>query len=101
MTPPPGGGEVDHLLRILRRYADTPVGPKLTAALADLAETGTAGLVAFEPGSDERIVESVLAGIHQRLALIVADLRIEIGTVRLEARDWLENLSPDDFGRPS
>lgn len=97
MTPTPGV-EVDKLLRILRRYADSRVGPMLTAALAELAESGTGGLVAYEPGSDERIVESVLVGIHQQLALIVADLHLEIGTTRLDAREWLDDLSPDDFG---
>jgi hypothetical protein len=90
--------QVEALLRVLRRYADSGVGQKLAATFADLGEGEAAGLVAFEEGSNERIVESVLAAVHQKLALIVLDLQLEIGSTRLDAAKWAEDLSPDDFG---
>ena len=54
--------------------------------------------MAFEPGSWERCSEAVLVAVHQQLSLIVLDLMLEIGAERLEARRWLENIDPGDFG---
>jgi hypothetical protein len=89
---------LDGLMRVLRRYADSPIAEKLSEEFAALAKEGIAGLVAFEEGSHERIVESVLAGVHQKLALLVLDLNIELGTARLEARRQLDDIDPSDFG---
>lgn len=87
------------LLRVLRRYADSDLCERLSGEFADMAEQGTAGLVAFEPGSQERQVEAVVVAVHQKLALLLLDLRLEIGGTRLVAREWLDGASPDDFGR--
>lgn len=89
---------LDGLMRVLRRYADSPHGEKLGEKFAAWAEQGRAGLVAFEEGSEERHLEAVLVAIHQKLALLVMDLRIELGAERLEARRWLEDIDPTDFG---
>ena len=99
MTAERGSGDqVEQLLRILRRYADSPIGQSLSASFSELANQGQAGLVAFEPGSWERCSEAVLVAVHQQLSLIVLDLMLEIGAERLEARRWLENIDPGDFG---
>lgn len=89
------------LLRTLRLYADSPIGQKLSDDLAAMAECGRAGLVAYEPGSHERHAQAVLAHIHLKLSILVLDMQLEIGTTRLEARKWLEDLDPDDFGGSS
>lgn len=88
---------VEHLLRILRRYADSSIGPLLVKELRELSECGRAGLVALEVGSDERIADSVLAAVHMKLAEIVDELYLEIGTARVDARKWLEGVDPSDF----
>lgn len=89
---------VEDLLRILRRYADSSLGAPLAAELAALADSGVSGLTAHEPDSDERVVESVLAAIHQQLALLVVDLRLEIGYARIEAARLFKDVDPSDFG---
>lgn len=89
---------LEGLMRVLRRYADSPIGAKLSEEFKAWAEQGRAGLVAIEPGSQERELETVLIVVHQKLALLVMDLRIEIGTERLEARRQLEDIDPSDFG---
>jgi hypothetical protein len=86
------------LLRVLRRYADSALCTKLSKEFADMAEQGRAGLVAFDPGSHERHVEAIVVTIHQKLSLLLLDLRLEIGSARLDAREWLDDVSPDDFG---
>lgn len=90
---------VAYLLRVLRKYADSRLGPQLSDAFAEIGKGEEAGLVAFEEGSDERIIESVCAGVHGILAALVTDLYVELGTARLEARRALEDIDPDDFGR--
>ena len=89
------------LLRTLRLYADSPIGAKLSDQLAAWAEQGRAGLVAMEPGSQERLLEAVLISVHMKLSILVLDMRLEIGEARLEARRFLEDLDPGDFGAPS
>jgi hypothetical protein len=86
------------LMRVLRRYADSALCEKLSKDFADMAEQGRAGLVAFEPGSHERHAEAVMIMINQNLSLLLLELRLEIGTARLDARDWLDDATPDDFG---
>lgn len=100
MTPPPPAAEVASLLRILRRYADSSLCGRLSKEFADMAEQGMAGMVAFEPGSEERQAEAVLARIHMELSILLLDLRLEIGEARIQAREWLDDVSPDDFGGP-
>lgn len=90
--------QVASLLRLLRRYADSAHGDALVAALRDLHDSGAAGLAAFEEGSPERHVEAVLVAIHQKLALLVMDLRLEIGHARLDAAEVLRDVTPEDFG---
>jgi hypothetical protein len=90
-----------HLLRVLRKYADSRLGPQLAAAFKELGEGEAAGLPAFEVGSDERIVESVLAGAHGILASLVDALFLELGREWMEAERWLDDATPDDFGSPS
>ena len=89
---------LDRLMRVLRRYGDSPLCEKLSKLFADMAEQGEAGMVAFEPGSPERQVEAVVVVIHRKLALLLLDLRLEIGCTRLDALEWLEDVDPDDFG---
>jgi hypothetical protein len=95
------GAMTAHLLRVLRRYSDSRLGPQLAAAFKELGEGEAAGLPAFPEGSDERIVESVLAGAHGILASLVDALFLEIGREWVGARDWLEDVDPGDFGSPS
>jgi hypothetical protein len=89
------------LMRLLRKYADSAIGERLSKEFADMAEQGRAGLVAFEPGSEERHVEAVMIAVHQKLSLLLLDLWLELGTARLEGRGWLDDATPDDFGSPS
>jgi hypothetical protein len=93
--------QVEALLRILRRYADSPMAPLLSHALMELADEGREGLPAFEEGSQERHVEAVLVAVFDKLALLLLDLRLEIGSTRLEAAKWVDEISPDDFGGSS
>ena len=88
------------LVRILRRYADSSVGVRLSSHLAELARGEMEALPAFEAGSDERIVETVMVGIHQKLALLVDALHLEMGSARLDAAEWADGLDPDDFSGP-
>jgi hypothetical protein len=94
-------GQVDALLRILRRYADSSLGRRLSDAFNELAEGGREGLPAFEAGSEERHVEAVLVAVHQKLSLIVLDLALEIGSARLDAAKWVDDIAPEDFGGES
>ncbi len=102
VSRPDSAAEVEaHLLRILRRYSGGGFARKLATALNELAEGEKAGLVAFDEGSDERQVEAVLAMLHSRLADLVLHFGIEIGTAVIEAREWLDDADPGDFGANS
>lgn len=89
------------LMRTLRRYSDTSLGRKLAVDLYEFADQAKAGMTAMEKGSDERQVEMILVVVFRRLADLILNLGIEIGTARIEAREWLDDIDPDDFGPSS
>jgi hypothetical protein len=93
--------QVAALLRLLHRYADSPMGVALSDALNELAEGEREGLSAFEEGSEARHLEAVLSAIHTKLAVVVLDLRLEIGSARLDGAKWADGVTPDDFGGES
>lgn len=92
---------IETLLNVLRRHADSAYGPDLAKAFSDFADCSTTSMAVMAPGSPERQLESVVAAVNDLLAHIVADLYLEIGGVRVDAAEWVENLEPDDFGGES
>lgn len=92
---------LDGLLRVLRRYALSDVGPAITKELLELAEDGRNSMTVMEVGSLERRTAAVCCHIFKTLAELLVGLAEDQGRAILDARVTLEDIDPDDFsGEP-
>lgn len=93
--------KLSSLMRVLRRYALHPVGPRITEDLLELAEDGRVSMTAMEVGSLERQSRGIASYIYKSLAELLVEMADEQGHALLDARESLEDIDPSDFdGEP-